>query len=303
MRGINKKNYLKISQISNFITFFRTLFAASDNGKVYNLTNLESVIETGDNISHMRQCKKNPNLIAVGGKERKNNLKVYDLTSQKQIFSSKNVPHDNLELEVPVWDSDVSFVNNSEHCLATCSRYGYIRFYDLRQQRRPVLSYVDNREQAFNSLVEHNGIIFVSTTTGGMYAFDSKSLKVPLHTYKGAVGSVSSISIDDTGKYLFSASLDRYVRVHSVEKTNLLYQCYVKSKASQIVMKTADNQMLNEYKQKKSEAAADSDQEYDELFTEMQKVEDIPEAKDEGPSSTKKRRIVKMKRHSGMKLQ
>lgn len=279
--------------------YFRTLFAASDDGKVYNITDSNSIIETGDNISHMRQCKSNLKLIAVGGKDRQNNLKVFDLTTQKQIFSSKNVPHDNLELEVPVWDSDLSFVNNSDHCLATCSRYGYIRFYDYRQQRRPVLSYVDNRDQAFNSMVEHDGTIFVSTTTGGMFAFDLKNLKVPLHTYKGAVGSISSLFVDDTGKFLFSSSLDRYVRVHCVEKTNLLYQCYVKSKASQIVMKTADNRMLNEYKQKKAEVAVDSDEEYDEMFSEMQKV--VDNAAD-GPSSPKKGRMVKMKRHSGMKI-
>lgn len=247
----------------------------------------------------MRQCKKSPNLIAVGGKERKNNLKVFDLTTQQQIFTSKNVPHDNLELEVPIWDSDLSFVNNTDHCLATCSRYGYIRFYDYRQQRRPVLSYVDKKEQAFNSLVEHNGIAFVSTTTGGMFAFDLKNMKVPLHTYKGAVGSVSSLSVDESGKYLFSASLDRYVRVHDVEKTNLLYQCYVKSKASQIVMKEADSRMLNEYKQKKAEVEVDSDQEYDDMFSEMQKVD---ETEADGPSGPKKSKIVKMKRHSGMKI-
>lgn len=289
-----------MSHVHFFHLHFRTLFAASDNGKVYSLEDSNSILETGDNIAHMRQCKQSPNLIAVGGKERNNNLKVYDLAAQKEIFSSKNVPHDNLELEVPVWDSDLSFVNNSDHCLATCSRYGYIRFYDYRQQRRPVLSYVDAKEQAFNSMVEHNGTLFVSTTTGGMYAFDLKHLKVPLHTYKGAVGSVTSMSVDDTGKFLFSASLDRYVRVHSVEKANLLYQCYVKSKASQIVMKEADSRLLSEYKKTKAEKEADSDQEYDELFSEMQTVEDTAAA--DGPSAPKKGRIVKMKRHSGMKI-
>lgn len=273
--------------------YCRTIVAAAENGKIHILNETSAEIDTGDNISHMRNCPQNRKLVAVGGKERQNNLKVYDLETQKLVFSSKNIPHDNLQLEVPVWDSDISFVNNSDSCLATCSRYGYIRFYDHRQQRRPVQNYTDNRDQAFNSLAERNGIIFVSTTMGGLFAFDLKNMKTPLHTYKGATGSIMSIDVDETGNFLFTASLDRYVRVHNVEKTNLLYQCYVKSKACQILMKTADSQLLDEYQQSQ-EKVGDSDGEYEELFNEMQTVEDS------GEPSSKKVKTSIMKRHSGI---
>lgn len=276
--------------------------AASDNGKIYILDDASTILEAGDNISKMRQCPSNRNLIAVGGKDRANSLKVFDLGAQKQIFKSKNVPHDNLQLEVPVWDSDLSFVNNSDTCLATCSRYGYIRFYDYREQRRPVHNYVDNRDQAFNSLAERNGIIFASTTTGGLYAFDLKNMKVPLHTYKGATGGITSITVDDTGKFVFTSSLDRYVRVHNVEKTNLLYQCYVKSKASQILMKSADNQLLNEYKKDKEEEVDNSDGEYDNLFDKMQTVEET-EAEPSAKKFKANPMTTKMKRHSGIVLE
>lgn len=253
-----------------------------------------TIIEAGDNISKMRQCPQNRKLIATGGKDRNNNLKVFDLEAQKEIFSSKNVPHDNLQLEVAVWDSDLSFVNSSESCLATCSRHGYIRYYDYRAQRRPVNNYVDNRDQAFNSMAEYNGIVFVSTTTGGLFAFDLKNMKVPLHTYKGATGAISSITVDETGKFLFTGSLDRYVRVHNVERTNLLYQCYVKSKASQIVMKTADAKLLDENKKTEEEDVEASDEEYDNLFDKMQTVNDDIEE----PAAKKKK--SNMKRHSGI---
>lgn len=237
----------------------------------------------------------------MGGRERQNNLKVFDLEAAKQIFSSKNVPHDNLQLEVPVWDSDLAFVNNSDSCLATCSRYGYIRFYDYRQQRRPVQSYVDNRDQAFNSLAEHNGKIFVSTTTGTLFAFDLKNMKVPLHTYKGATGSITDIAVDTTGKYIFTSSLDRYVRSHDVETTHLLYQCYVKSKASQILMKEADNVMLSENMQQQDELE-DVDEEYDNLFENMQTVDD--QDGEDGPVAKKHKTVIssKMKRHSGITI-
>lgn len=278
----------------------RSIVAAGENGKIYVLNDSSPVLDAGDNISSMRQCLQNRKLVATGGKDRQNNLKIFDLEAQKQIFTSKNLPHDNLQLEVPIWDSDLSFVNNSENFIATCSRYGYIRFYDHRQQRRPVHNYVDNRDQAFTSMAERNGIIYVSTTTGGLFAFDLKTMKVPLHTYKGATGSITSLAVDETGKFLFSASLDRYIRVHNADKTNLLYQCYVKSKASQIVMKPADESLLSEHKTSQEQAVEGSDHEYDNLFDKMQTVEDKEEP------VAKKRKMVKtsnMKRHSGIVVQ
>lgn len=277
----------------------RTIIAAGDNGKIHIFNDASTVIDAGDNISRMRQCPQNSKLIAVGGKARKNNLKIFDLETQKEIFSSKNVPHDNLQLEVPVWDSDLAFVDGSEHCLATCSRYGYIRYYDYRQQRRPIHNYVDNREQAFNSLAERNGIVYVSTTMGGLFAYDLKNMKVPLHTYKGAVGAITSITVDETGKFVFTASLDRYVRVHNAEKTNLIYECYVKSKASQILMKTAEGALLNEHKKNIEQKVEESDEEYENLFDKMQTVED----KGEEPKAKKQKvslKTSKMKRHSGI---
>ena len=277
----------------------RTIIAAGSNGKIHIFNDASSIIETGDNISRMRQCPQNTKLVAVGGKSRQNNLKVFDVESMKEIFASKNIPHDNLQLEVPVWDSDLSFVNNSEHCLVTCSRYGYIRFYDYRQQRRPVNSHIDNRDQAFNSLAERNGLIYVSTTTGGLFAFDLKNMKVPLHTYKGAVGSITSIDVDETGKFVFTASLDRYVRVHNAEKTNLIYQCYVKSKASQILMKTAKGALMVEHNKSQEQKVGESDEEYENLFDKMQTVDD----NDEEPTAKKQKTFLKtskMKRHSGI---
>lgn len=289
---------INVAPLSNSSPF-SAIIAASEDGKIYVLNDESPVIDTGnDHISSMRQCPQKRNLVAVGGKDRQNNLKIFDLEAQKQIFSSKNVPHDNLQLEVQVWDSDSSFVNNSSDCVATCSRYGYIRLYDHRQQRRPVQNYVDKADQAFNSMAERNGTIFVSTTTGGLYAFDLKNMKAPLHTYKGAVGSITSIAVDETGKFIFSASLDRYVRVHNVERTSLLYQCYVKSKPTRILMQSVNDQLLKAApKQDQDEKVADSDGEYDELFEGMQTVEE-----EAAPVPKKRVKIdekLKMKRHSG----
>lgn len=270
------------------LAFHENVIAASDNGKIHFMTENGEDLSAGDNTSRMRQSTLSPHLIAVGGQDRQNNVKVFDLNTKAVVFSSKNVPHDNLQLEVAVWDSDLTFAGED---LATCSRHGYVRYYDMRTQRRPALNHTDEN-RAFNSIAEKNGIIYVSTTTGGLFAFDKKNFKKPLHTYKGASGSILSIDVDETGKYLFTASLDRYVRVHNAEKTNLLYQCYVKSKASQILIKS---DVVKEESEEDEEDAA-SDKEYNDMFEQMQKVED------DEPAAKKPKVLGNMKRHSGLRL-
>ena len=92
-------------------------------------------------LQRMRQVPLNINQVATGGKE--HDLQIWDLTRLDggPIFRAKNVPHDNLELRVPIWLTDVCFPDNqSSNQVAVVSRYGHIRLYDTRgTQRRPIL--------------------------------------------------------------------------------------------------------------------------------------------------------------------
>lgn len=207
------------------------------NGRIQIGETKPTFLESGDAMSRLRQCHDDRKLVATGGKERQNNLKVWDLETSKCTFKTKNVPNDFLQLEVPIWDTDFRFVN--ENCLSTCSRYGYIRVYDMRQQRRPIASHTNAKEQiSYTSLAAHGNAVFVGATTGVMRAFDMRQMKQVLHTYKGFTGSISDVDVDETGNYVCSASLDRFVRVHASESTILQYQCYVKSKATRILVRT-----------------------------------------------------------------
>lgn len=264
------------------------LIAGIGNGKIQVLADTPVVLETGDHLSKLRQCRQSKNLVATGGKDRQNNLKVWDLETQKKLFTSKNLPHDYLQLEVPIWDSDILFSN--DHELATCSRYGYIRRYDTRAQRRPVVEYKNSKEQiSYTCLATHENMIYAGASMGIIRAFDFRKLKIIAHTYKGFTGSISDIGIDETGKYLYSSSLDRFVRVHCSQSTALMYQCYVKSKATQILLRTKaalNNTSLNdtdcvfmgeveddeEQQQQPEENGAGSDPEFDELFENMDTI-------------------------------
>ncbi|KAJ6646477.1 WD repeat-containing protein 74 [Pseudolycoriella hygida] len=262
------------------------IIAGLATGKVQISERNKVFLQTGDDLSRMRQCKENKRMIATGGKGRQNNLKVWNLETNTKVFSSKNLPNDYLELEVPVWDSDLMFFD--AHTLATCSRYGYVRMYDTRKQRRPVLEYVNSKEQiVYGCATAHQNLLFVGSASGIVRAFDSRRMKTILHTYKGFTGSVTDIVTDDCGKYIFTSCLDRFIRVHSIESTALQYQCYVKSKATQVLMQQDDelipednegdeeeNEQSDDDTNENSENKSGSDSEYDEMFQNMQTIEE-----------------------------
>lgn len=258
------------------------IIAGLGNGKIQIGHKKMTFLETGDAMSRLRQCATERKLIASGGKERQNNLKVWNLESNQCVFRTKNIPNDFLQLEVPIWDNDFAFID--ANCLSTCSRYGYVRVYDMRKQRRPIFNYTNDKEQiSYSCLTVHGDVVFCGTTTGVMHAFDLRKMKHVLHTYKGFAGSISDIGIDESGKFVYSASLDRFVRVHHSESTILQYQCYVKSKATRILLRQYTPVKVKEESNKPTKKSTsnvdsnkdeddDDDDDFDEMFNKMPTV-------------------------------
>lgn len=272
------------------------IIAGTDKGMVKIVKYPESVeFSVGDNLAKLRICQEDQNLMVTGGKQLKQILKVWDLQTQKVTFTAKNVKKE-LELEKPVWENDVLFVDRST--VASCSRYGYVRLYDLRAvQRRPVQAFAPPDDQlSFTCLASHGDLLYAGTTTVGARAFDRRKLNNHVHVYKGFTGTVTGVGVDPTGSYLFSSCLDRYVRVHNEKKTAMVYQCYVKSKPTQIlctdyrdrpVQEDEDDDDLILVGEEKPDEDADEgevDSEYEDLFAKMQTVSE--------KSASKKRKAI-----------
>lgn len=254
------------------------IIAGLGNGKIQIGHKKPTFLETGDAMTRLRQCTVDRKLIASGGKERQNNLKVWNLETNECVFRTKNMPNDFLQLEVPIWDNDFGFIDIN--CLSACSRHGYVRVYDMRKQRRPILNYTNDKDQiSYTCLALHENVVYAGTTTGIMHAFDLRKMKHVLHTYKGFAGSISDIGLDLSGKFLYSASLDRFVRVHHAESTILQYQCYIKSKATRILLrnstqvKVGDEDDLAHKSTTNIQPKSDNDDDdFDEMFNKMPTV-------------------------------
>jgi ribosome biogenesis protein NSA1 len=64
-------------------------------------------------------------------------FKIFDITQNKVVWKAKNLPHDELDMKVPMWDVDCVYLPN-KNVIYTGTAYGEIRMYDRKVKPRPV---------------------------------------------------------------------------------------------------------------------------------------------------------------------
>lgn len=200
------------------------------------------------------------NSLATGGFN--SDLKVYDMNTGQSVFTAKPTNTDWLGLKHDIWLSGLDFICNEQgdpHLVATCSRTDpCVKIYDIKERtRKPIMSI--NVKSLNNANLESNlpsltslcslptltssaspaASLIVGTTLGRMLAFDlrinSRASKV-IGGFKGfSGGSIRDIKYVRDGRLshkIFSCSLDRFVRVHTLTKTTRMLEkkFYTKTK-------------------------------------------------------------------------
>ncbi|XP_014259973.1 WD repeat-containing protein 74 [Cimex lectularius] len=230
-----------------------------------------TTIECGNNLERIRHSLTNEQCFASGGKE--NDLKIWDINTGATTFTAKNVRHDELELRVPVWVTDIVFLTNSQK-VAVTTRYGHVRLYDpSTPTRRPVMS-VQVPEQALISMSTccKDQHVIVGSGTGQMNLVDLRSKGLVMNKYKGSIGGIKSIACSLEEPYIASVSLDRHFRLHHLNTKELLFKEYMQSKLSCVLV--SPNLDIN-----KCDAASSEEEEL--LEKENQESPPYPES-DEG---------------------
>ncbi|XP_059471120.1 WD repeat-containing protein 74 [Neocloeon triangulifer] len=224
----------------------------------------------------LERLRVNGDIIATGGP--KNDLKLWSISAGlKSTFKAKNVAHNWLELEVPVWISDIAFIPLSEKIIVS-TRHGNVRIYDPKAQRRPVFN-MEFPEKALTAIAfgpsENHAV--VGTGTGQLYKVDFRHKGLIAGHYKGAKGSIREIVC--ANDHVFSVSLDRHFRVHNGTSRQLIKSEYLKSKLSSLLVK-ADFEFNK--KVEEPEVADDNieevgfeETEMDEIFSKMESAEQV----------------------------
>ncbi|XP_047501601.1 WD repeat-containing protein 74-like [Penaeus chinensis] len=197
-----------------------------------------NALKSGEFLSRMRQDPQSPNMIATGGKE--NDLQLWDLNKPEEpIFKAKNIKPDMVQLRVPVWVSDMTFLKEPS-CIALATRHCHVRMYDHKRQRRPVVNF-EWEESPFTSItsVADTSQVVVGTAHGRMGCFDLRMNKPeqPVRIFKSFAGAVRDIVVHPHLPLVFSVALDRFLRVHHLETGKLIHKEYLKSRLNCVLVR------------------------------------------------------------------
>uniref|UniRef100_A0A8C7UFV4 WD repeat-containing protein 74 n=1 Tax=Oncorhynchus mykiss TaxID=8022 RepID=A0A8C7UFV4_ONCMY len=250
-------------------------------------------INAGTNVCRMRQNPSQRNQVATGGKE--NGLKVWDLERpETPIFTSKNVRNDWLDLRVPEWVRDMSFIPDSDK-IVTCTGHHQVRVYDpASPQRRPVLeAHFGEYPLTALSLPANQDSVVVGNTHGELAILDLRKGLVR-GCLKGLAGGVRGLQCHPSLPLVATCGLDRFLRVHSLEDRSLQHKVYLKSRLNCNLNSSAVTGDVEEVKEEGGEV--------DEVWDTMEMINDQAKkrATDEEEAvvtgvekTTKKRKVVK----------
>jgi len=234
--------------------------------------------EAGKNLDRMRHHKKDKAIVATGGKD--NDIKLFDIENGKQVFCAKNVRHDELELQVPVWVTDLAFLDQTRR-VAVTTRHGHVRLYDpLSGARKPVVN-VQVPEQSLtcmsNALKDNH--VIVGSGGGQMNLVDLRGKGLVMNKYKGFVGGIRGIACSQEEPYVASVSLDRHFRVHHLTTKELVIKEYMQSKLNCVLVRSKFDLIPKEPQsgseeevEEKGAAEECTTQEFDEIFQQMPAV-------------------------------
>ncbi|KAF9123668.1 WD repeat-containing protein 74 [Mortierella sp. 14UC] len=227
--------------------------------------------------------------------------KSKEILANGQLFKAKNVKNDHLDLRVPVWNTDLQFLNQYDTSrIAVGTRHHQIRVYDLKGgARRPA---VDAEVGEMPVVAMANGkdgseIVFSDTVTN-VYSVDTLTGAI-IGQYKGFTGVATALATfipfeNDSTTHLVTVAMDRCLRVHEMSKTrNMLHKVYLKQRMTAVVVgeyipaePVDDEEEGNapSNKKKRSEGDDDDDENDDDLWESMGKLED---------KKSKKRKLAK----------
>ncbi|XP_028131079.1 WD repeat-containing protein 74 [Diabrotica virgifera virgifera] len=221
----------------------------------------------------------NRNCFGTGGE--KNDLKLWDIETQQCIFKAKSMGHDKLNLPIPTSIRGITFFPEDPHLSCCCTKEGHVLLYDDRKQRRPVVKFLEPKASYTTiACAYRDRQCLVGTTKGYMQLLDMKAGKC-MKTFTSFTGSVSSIVCDPLEPYVFSASLDRYLRVHNLETKELLHKVYMKINLTSLLIKPVVKEEKEEPAEKikdkgtifgNDEADEDIDEEYENIFSNMEVI-------------------------------
>ena len=140
-------------------------------------------------------------------------LVLYNIQNQKIEFKGKNLPNDELNLTIPMHDTDVVEVKNNPRLNYVSTAYGDIRLYDKKASPRPSLNKKVTKSKINKIDITNDGnYLFIGDNLGYCAMLDIRKSFSPFRTFKGISGSIRSLVNIEQNNNIIVAGFDRYIR-------------------------------------------------------------------------------------------
>jgi ribosome biogenesis protein NSA1 len=193
-------------------------------------------------------------------------------------FRGKNVPHNNLDMQVPIWLKDVHFLSNDGtaddgtapgHVLVTSTAYSHVQIYDTRAQQRPVQSkHIKELEHPINCIrpSKSNKQLYVGDSAGTLCRLDLRKNFEVSGRYVGPVGSIRDISLHPTLPMIASGGYDRILSVWDTKTRKKVVNAYLKQRLTNVIFSpSGENDDFQGAKGSATKGDDDSDGETEEM--------------------------------------
>ncbi|KAJ3171915.1 WD repeat-containing protein 74 [Geranomyces variabilis] len=273
-----------------------------------------------DLLFRARTHPQHPHLIATGGDERE--LTLWDLRDQPvaqqplsdvgsapcpltATWTARNVKNDFLNIRVPVWITDIRFIDSSKNRVIVGTGHHQIRIYDALTARRPIIDIklgshpiralaVTTTADGDDDAATGGAIAIASDTTGQLFelAVDIVAkTAIVSGKYAGLAGAITDIALPQNTGTVVTVGLDRFVKVFELggDRT-LLSKTYLKGRLTSVLVDDPETAAVvenaeagDEEEDGASAHEVDSgDEEDDQVWDEMEElVEEVEQEKKE----------------------
>lgn len=183
--------------------------------------------------------------LAAGG--RNNDLKAWDINTNQCTWKAKNVPHDFLDMQQPVWITSLRSLlpdSNSSSSggggsglqqLVAGTAHRQVRLYDARAQKRPTHSINADEHGITTMAVAPDGReVVVADTAGLVRVLDLRKMEWG-RRFEGPAGSVRGLAFHPALPMLACVGLDRMARVFDYRSREQKFQVYLKQRLNAIL--------------------------------------------------------------------
>ena len=202
-------------------------------------------------------------------------LLLYNIEKDKIEFKGKNLPHDELGLRIPIYDTSLFEVKNNNRLIYVSTGYGEIRLYDLRASPKPSLNKKISKYKIniiTSSKYNNNNNIIFGDCRGNCSMLDIRKSFHICKNFKGNTGSIKDIICIDDKDIAIVGGYDRFVKWYDYAH-NIDDRIFVKHKVNSLCLIDIENDNSLQEEEEEDDEGDIMDSEFENISNENEENE------------------------------